>query len=96
MDLIWARYQKDQGPSYYLLLRLGERDGKIIALDSKMISETDTGLIRRSLTRLKGLAFEEQMQWLKENLPMSYSKSLRTFKADKMETLQVYNLKKLK
>ena len=94
MDLIWARYNKGQNNSpYYLLLQVGITSGKLIALDADKVLDNDISLIRRNSSELKKMELGNKIEWLKTNIPMSYNRSLKTFQEDKLETLQVYDLK---
>ena len=94
MDLIWARYNKGQSSPYYLLLQVGITSGKLIALDADKVLDNDINLIRRNSSELKKMELGDKIEWLKTNIPMSYNRSLKTFQGDKLETLQVYSLKK--
>lgn len=95
MELIWSRYAKQQGPSYYLLLWVGQRDGKIITLDADKVLDNDVNAIRAKLEQLRSMDLQEKLEWLRTNTKTSYNRALRTFKSERLERLQEYDLKEL-
>jgi hypothetical protein len=96
MELVWTRYAKQQGPSYYLLLWIGGQDGKIITLDADKVLDNDVNAIRNSLEKLRSMDLQDKLEWLRTNTKTSYNRALRTFKSDRLERLQEYDMKELK
>ena len=89
-QLVWARYNKNN--KYYLLLHLGNFDGKSIALLSNAIPDTAAKMIKESVSKNTFKNIQHLMHWIKNELPDAYRNSYREFKSDQLKILNTYDI----
>lgn len=95
-DLVWCQYSKDNQTRYHLLLYLGQHDGNVVALDTDLIPDNEIAKIRANIANLRVTNLRGIWQWVKQNLPTSFSRAYKHYKADKLKILKNYDVKELK
>lgn len=70
MRLLWLHYTGTHS-RYILLLELGERDGKICGIETKVIDSNAKSKIRSAATTLAELPFDKRMTWIREYCPQA-------------------------
>lgn len=85
MRLVYTLYKDSK---YTLYLYLGQRNDKMCALESSLVSEEEAIRIRRK--RLGDLPLEQAISWLKENCPNAYSKAYREIALENVKILNEY------
>jgi hypothetical protein len=94
-ELIWARYDK-QPPKHYLLIFLGETDQNILAMEADKVPDREVAILRANLNEVRQLSAVDLVEWIKKNMPISYTNAFRRFERDKLIIKQSYGLKSLK
>lgn len=87
MELLWIQY----GEKYYLILKIGEHDNKIVSLLSNEVSEKDANTIRKNIDSLKNASFGERITFLKAL--ESYNRAFRTYKKSNVRIIEKLNVK---
>jgi hypothetical protein len=92
MKLLHLRYNKDNNSKTYFILYLGEQSSTIIGLDEQIIPIEQVNLIRSNIEQIKKMTQEEEIKWMKENIP-AYRIGFRTFNKEFVTILNEYNIK---
>jgi hypothetical protein len=95
-ELIWVRYDKENGASHhYLLLYLGEHDNKTAALIADSVPDHEIAILRTNLPSIRTMNLANIGAFIKEGMPISYKKAYRHFRTDRMTIQKTYGLSTL-
>lgn len=93
-ELVWARYIKGPGNTdHYLLIYLGEADGKITALKADDVPDEEIQTLRTNLTTLRNMNISDIKRFVKDNMPTAYRRAYREFVATNFTVVRSYGLK---
>lgn len=92
-ELIWARYTKENKQQTYLLLFLGEQNNIIFALIADKVPDGEVTALRINLPQIQVMGIKEIAEWVKKNMPISYTNAFKNFSSDKLTILRSYGLK---
>lgn len=95
-ELIWARYDKDSGSKHYLLVYVGEHDNKTVALIADLIPDSEIKILRQNLGEIRTKDLLSISKFLKDKMPMSYSKAYKHFNTRKLTILRNLGLTAIK
>ncbi len=97
-ELIWARYEVKNPHEFYLLLYLGQSNGKTLAFVADKILDHEIAIIRANLNVLRQLNIGDAMQWFKTNMTSIFNNNrdtYRTFDSNKLFVVKNLGLKGL-
>lgn len=89
-DLVWIRYKH----KHKLVFFIGNNLGNYMILESDLITDKETGQIRKHIEDLRTMPLDELVDWLKRFCPTALRRAYRTLKASETECLRIYNIKK--
>lgn len=95
-ELVWARYIKGPGETKrYLLVYLGEKGSKTVALRADEVPDDEIETLRLNLPSLRAMSMEDAIKFVKDNMPVSYSRAYSEFTTNNFTVERSYGLRKL-
>lgn len=74
MNLLYLRYKDGR---LFLLLELGERNGKYCGITTEAVSDGDRARVMQQAPRLAGLSLERRIEWLRTHCPVAFRNGYR-------------------
>lgn len=90
LKLVYGKYSKND--KFYLLLLLGEHNGKYTGLVSEKVSGDEAKIIRTGLASVERHGLPAMGKWLKANASQAYRNAYRHFDVDKFTIVNSYDL----
>jgi hypothetical protein len=75
MELHYIKYLPDG--RHFLMLYLGERNGKRCGIINEAISDRERITIRANSRRLSQLSLEARLEWIRSHIPNAYRKGYK-------------------
>jgi len=93
MQLLQLYYNaKGKTPKYLLLLYLGQKDRKLIGIQSDKITGDEFAIVRKNLAKLNDMSLTNAVYWFKQHCPNSYKNGYREIKLDNVASVNKHNL----
>lgn len=90
MTIIWALYGDKNSSKYYLLLSLGERNGKLFCLSTNHILDSELSRLKTHFQNIKLMDLDGQVAWIKKFMPTSFNRGFRTLDLSKLKIKDSY------
>lgn len=81
-------YNYGNKPKEIYVLKLGERNGKLVCLLDEAVDNTEAVVIRKNLRLLESFSITSMITWLKTNTPNAYKKGYREIYTDRFDIME--------
>jgi len=91
MKLLWILYKGKKTTRYLLFLNLGNRNGKLVGLDTSKIDNTSRAKMMGSRD-FQNLSLDAKIMWLKRHCPNAMAKAYRELYESNIKSRKEYKI----